>query len=359
MNPEHLAEIDDLNLQRAAHPLDPVIARRWCNMAFQLGQAHKVKSYAAQFYAAETKPLRQSEWARLAGQAALCGLKLEDALASFTVSLGHLCEMGEVGRVPVPNPGQNVIQAFGSGQAEELLWTTGASLAQAGFTAFPFAGTLLGLVREGRLLEFDKDIDLGLWIEDFKSCCNWLSSHGWIRIRAVPPYKDFAAFMDPRSNLTLDICGFKRIPSELAVEGGFHLEGYPQQYQSTRRFPWIELQARPTPAGDVWFIREPEPILAALYGDWLTPNPWWDGMISSHAMSEFTLLVRCYAYDRLLFRWSSGQIDRAWAYAHQIALKDSTDFVSIRAKKCLGQILAKINPDALIWPPKSTQRSKT
>lgn len=350
-----IALIEDLNRQRAASPHDAVVARQWSSLALRMGQYQKVRRCAARFYTQETDPIRLAEWSRLGGQAAFRQIKLDEALAAFAVSLMHLTEIGGRGQLPAATPQANKDNHFKSEAAEQLLWTTSAALARNGLAVFPFAGTLLGLVRNGQLLPFDKDIDLGIWCEDFDDCCHWLASQGWQPIPGLPPYTTFRAFLDPPSGLTLDIMSFLRMPAELNIIGGFQLEGYSQHYQSWRHYPWFELEKRRSPAGDVWCIKDPEAILEAIYGDWRRPNPWWDGMISSLAMTEFTLLIRCYAYDRLLMRWLSGQPERAWAYAHQILLKDPKDFPAIRAKQCLGKVLDSINPDALNWPPTSTR----
>ena len=351
---ETASSINELSRQRAVNPLDPAVARRWCAAALGQGQAQQVPAYAAQLYSQEKDPLRKAEWARLGAMAAFRLLHLEQALAAYTVSTGHLCELAESGRAPAPLPCSDAPNAFASGEAEALLWATGAALARAGFAAFPYSGTLLGLVREGSLLPFDKDIDLAIWSEDFGRCGAWLEQQGWRPLRDLPPYANFRAFLHPQSKLTLDLIGLKRYPHEKTMQGGFELAGYPEQYQSLRTFPLVELVQRATPAGEVWFVKESDPLLTALYGDWRTPNPAWDGMVSCGGLSEPTLLTRCYASDRLLERWFLGRLDRAWAYAHQILLKDPSDFSALRVRQSLGRLLALSNPGALNWPPKLT-----
>jgi hypothetical protein len=157
--------------------------------------------------------------------------------------------------------------------------------------------------------------------------------------------------MHPATRLTLDLLGLHRDPDGKTMCGGFELAGRPPQYQSLRRFPLVALKPRASPAGQVWSIKDVDAALTALYGDWRTPNPWWDGMVSCKGQAELTLLSRCYAYERLLERWFAGQIDRTWAYACQIVLKDATDLAAVRVKNCLSSLLAPDNPAALTWPP--------
>lgn len=359
MNAKLKAQIDAVNREHAANPLDAGVARRWCLLAHDLGQFDKVVRCAHQFYARADDPLEKLDWARISASALFSSLSLEDALHAYTNSLNLLCDLGEAGQLPQPKrPNARTVtsqQAFASGDAERLLWTTCAALAEAGFAAYPYAGTLLGLEREGKLLPYDKDIDLGIWIEQHEDCSHWLQRQGWQRVTQLLPFAYFHAFVDRRTQLTLDLVGMRRLSPEGGVLGGFFLPGRSAEYQSPRLFPWFEIERRTSSAGQCWYIREPETLLNALYGDWRTPNPWWDGMVSDLCITDNTLLWRCFAYGRLVARWSAGEPERAWAYAHQILLRDGDDETAGRAERCLTQILQRINPGALHWPPLSTR----
>ena len=341
-------ELDALNRARAQRPDDPEVATRWCAAAIRLGQAEKALRYAARLYAGEGEVFRRAHWARIVGQCALRMLRLETAQSAFALGIAHLSEMAEGGRVPPPRAPRGD-DALTTDDAMPLLRTTLTRLAAEGIVAFPFAGTLLGLVREGRVLPHDKDLDIAVWLEQHTACCERLLALGWQPHTDMPPYRGFRSFSDPASGITLDIVGLERRSEERIVVTGYELPGYPTQYQSLRRLPWIEAEAHAEPEGTSWRIREPEQVLTAMYGNWQVPNPRWDSMISHQGMDEVTLLVRCYGYDRMLARWSDGQLDRAWAYAHQL-LRDPGDLPALRAHRALGMALAQLDPEALKWP---------
>ena len=83
------------------------------------------------------------------------------------------------------------------GKAEKLLWTTCAELARLGIPAFPFAGTLLGLVRNGCLLDFDKDLDIAVWMESWDACCSALEEAGWARSPMRIEYSNYRDYVHP------------------------------------------------------------------------------------------------------------------------------------------------------------------
>lgn len=57
---------------------------------------------------------------------------------------------------------------FNSTTAQVRLWQVLAQLANSNIHAFATSGTLLGLVREGHLLPFDKDLDIGLPLPKYR-----------------------------------------------------------------------------------------------------------------------------------------------------------------------------------------------
>lgn len=359
MDTKIVTQIDALNQQRTANPLDAGIASRWCKLAIDLGQYDKALVCATQFYNRSTQPLSRLRWQRMRALALFRSLALEDALAAYSDCLNLLCDVGDSGQLPRPQPARLRVQnnqvAFESGAAQELMWATCNAMAAVGYAAFPFAGTLLGLVREGQLLPFDKDIDLGIWVEQHASCSEWLQRQGWQRVTQMLPFAHFHALVDPRTQLTLDLVGLRRLSPAEGVLGGFFLPGRSEQYQSARLLPWFDIEQRPSPAGHCWHIQAPDTILQALYGDWRTPNPWWDGMVSNVCITANTLLWRCFGYNRLIARWAAGEPERAWAYAHQILLRDPADLGAGRAKQCLTTLLQRIHPAALQWPPVTTR----
>ncbi|WPL15551.1 hypothetical protein Thiowin_00452 [Thiorhodovibrio winogradskyi] len=89
-------------------------------------------------------------------------------------------------------------------QLEQVL----AALCPAGFHAFATGDALLGLVRDGRLMDHDKDLDVVVPMDEFARACAHLMNldwqPAWIPVDAV----NFRAFVHRRRQLTLDLLGY-------------------------------------------------------------------------------------------------------------------------------------------------------
>lgn len=123
-----------------------------------------------------------------------------------------------------------------TGKAEQLLWATCAELASQGISAFPFAGTLLGIVRDGRLLDFDKDLDIAVCMESWEACCQALEKMGWRKVSMGLPYSNYRDYVHAEMGISLDLCGLQRRNAQQIV-GGFSLPGATPQ--TTSVFPYF------------------------------------------------------------------------------------------------------------------------
>ena len=343
---------------RNDHPLSSDVARLWCSLAMRTGRTAEVPTYAENIYAALQSDFHKAHWAHVLGTAHFMLLDLTAAQTWFIDTLNRLMTLAKAGKVP-PQTEKNKISrsdenVFVSGKAEQLLWSTCAELAKSNIQAFPYAGTLLGLVRNGRLLEFDKDLDIAVWMDSWEACCAALEQSGWARAPMRIEYANYRDYIHPELGITLDVCGLQR--EKHRITGGFSLPGYPDDYQRTAVFPSIDLIQQDTKYGAAWFPREPEKILTAFYGDWRTPNPHWDTVVSARNLENFTLLVRCYAYHRLAQHWLTGNLEKAWYYAHQIALKDPDDTIALRSRQWLEQVMMRLKREIPTWPDNRRQR---
>lgn len=344
---------------KSEQPLSQDIARLWCSVAMRTNRTVEALAYAARIYASVSGDFYKAHWAHVLGTASFVLLDLPSAQTHFNRSLNHLMALSKSGKVPPQKkeakPRQPDRNVFLSGKAESLMWETCAQLAKHGIHAFPYAGTLLGLVRSGRLLEYDKDLDIAVWMESWEACCAELERAGWVRSSMRIDYANYRDYIHPELGVTLDVCGLHRINSQ-HITGGFELSDYPPEYQRISVFPSFDLIQRETAFGSCWFPRKPEIILDAFYGDWRTPNPHWDTVISAQNLKSFTLLVRCYAYHRLAQNWLLGDLSKAWCYAHQIALKDPDDTIALRSKQWLERALNRLNRPIPDWPKNQKQK---
>jgi len=348
------ALLDPLKIE---NPLSQDVARLWCSLAMRTGRAADVPAYAAKIYTHVQGDFHKAHWAHVLGTASFVLLDLSSAQAHFTDASNHLMALARTGKIPPQKEPVKLLQTeeniFVSGKAEQLLWTTCAQLARLDIPAFPFAGTLLGLVRNGCLLDFDKDLDIAVCMESWDGCCAALEQAGWARSPMRIEYANYRDYVHPELGITLDVCGLQARGKQIV--GGFALPGYPGEYQRVSVFPKFDLTQRETDYGTVWFPRQPEKILTAFYGDWRTLNPHWDTVVSALNLESFTLLVRCYAYHRLIQRWLVGDLSKAWCYAHQIALKDPDDVLALRSRQWLERALTRLKRKIPAWPKNQRQ----
>ncbi len=340
-------------------PLSQDVARLWCSLVMRTNRAAEALPCAARVYAHVHGDYYKAHWAHVLGTANFILLDLPAAQIHFSRSLNHLMALAKSGKVPPQRKGGKTQSAgdnaFASGKAEQLLWITCAQLAKQGIQAFPYAGTLLGLVRHGRLLEFDKDLDIAVWMNSWDSCCAALEKAGWVRAPMRIDYANYRDYIHPELAITIDVCGLQQ-NGDRHITGGFALPDYPADYQRVSVFPVFDLEQRETGYGNVWYPQQPETILTAFYGDWRTPNPNWDTVISALNLKNFTSLVRCYAYHRLAQHWLTGDLAKAWCYAHQVVLKDPDDILALRSRQWLERALNRLNREIPVWPKQQKQK---
>ena len=245
---------------------------------------------------------------------------MHDALVEVLDTFAELTAQGETLRNETLAP-----PPWDEAEVTRALWLVLAQLKRAGCGAFPFAGTLLGLERDGRLLANDDDADLAVWLEDFSLACRTLEAIGFMRATNVPPFGNVATFVLREPSLSLDLFGIRREPEQQRLVGGTWLYGRPPSHQRIVHYPWFELVSRPGPAGDVWWPKPPDALLRALYGDWRTPQPEWDSLVSCRALQDTNLQWRCWSYKRLSDQWRSGDLQRTRGLLEQILARAPGD----------------------------------
>jgi hypothetical protein len=207
----------------------------------------------------------------------------------------------------------------------QALWLVLAQLKRAGCSVFPFAGTLLGLERDGRLLANDDDADLAVWLEDFRLACRTMEAIGFMPAANSPPFGNVATFVLLQPRLSVDLFGIRREPEHQRLVGGAWLYGKPPSHQRIVHYPWFDLASRQGPAGAVWWADPADTLLTALYGDWRTPQPEWDSLVSCRALQETNLQWRCWSFKRLCDQWRGGDVKRTRRLLDQILARAPGD----------------------------------
>lgn len=257
------------------------------------------------------------------GLAGVRSALLEGALDRMHTQLVHtldaLAEVTRAGMVPVQD--QPPAPPWDEAAATEMLWRLLARLRADHCRVFPYAGTLLGLERDGRLRQDDQHADLAVWLEDYALAGRVLHDAGLRRLTEAPPFDNMATWVDPDSGRAIDLFGLLRDPVRERVQGGLWLYGRPTTWQSVLHLPWFELADRPGPAGPVWWPAQPEAVLQALYGDWRTPRPQWDSHVSNRAVQDLNLSWHCWALRSLCRRWVTGDLPSTLRLLEQIAMR--------------------------------------
>ncbi|HEX5953606.1 MAG TPA: tetratricopeptide repeat protein [Rhodanobacteraceae bacterium] len=303
---QHEQELGILQLERAVRLDDRAVAP-----LLELGQA-----YTATNRFADAKGLLEKAL-EIAGKASQAHLiygtflhkqgKLPDAAAHFRTALALMLDHPAEAAVPKRR------QDFDKPEVERLLWTTLSQLALAGVHAFAAFGTLLGIVREGALLPFDKDLDLGLPHNELDLAARCLVANGWGEVPhgfAVNP----RSFLHLKLQVTIDVTGFAVDQQSGATYEGIWIEGIPAEWNRLTRWDTIDLVKATSPEGSpIWTLADPEGWLRTLYGDWRTPDPDFDTIIAARNLCGFSLMTQCYALGRIYARWESGNLRKALA----------------------------------------------
>lgn len=251
--------------------------------------------------------LQQIEAGLAGARAALLQGELAQMHAQLVRTLDALAAVTRAGLVPRQ---ERAATPWDGKVALQLVWQLLARLKAEHCHVFPYAGTLLGLERDGRLLPNDKDADFAVWLEDFALAGRVLQGLGLRRATDVPPFGNMATYVEPRTGCSVDLFGLRRDPVHGRIEGGAWLYGRPADWQRVLHLPWFELAARDAPAGAVWWPSAPGDLLQACYGDWRTPQPEWDSQVSNLSLQELNLSWQAWALQSLCQRWLTGDLAR-------------------------------------------------
>ena len=174
--------------------------------------------------------------------------------------------------------------------ANECFRRTVAALNQTGKPWFAQGGTLLGLWRDGQLMAHDKDLDFGLWVQDFDYSIHqamagqglsiwlqktWDSPHGRARLDAF--------HLDGK--VSVDLIYWTSVD---AGSSAFSMRQRPREVVEYHypRFQGIDYWR--SPLGWVQVPLAPEAWLNQAYGpDWVEPNPGWSNRNSPSTRRVF------------------------------------------------------------------------
>lgn len=243
---------------------------------------------------------------------------------------------------------------FDDPRIEAVMWRTLSVLAAAQIHAFPVSGTLLGLVREGHLLPFDKDLDFGLPFDEMATACSCLIANGWVEVNQDLRLVNPRGFYHPKHKVALDLCGFLVDTSREVVIGGFWQNSQPWSVQRVTEYPFpLRLKQVHRPEGYVWSLEDPEAWLVAVYGaDWKIPDPDFDTVLAAKNLRGFSLLTQCYAFMRISRYWQDGRLSKALATTRHCLRHLPDDPLLLQAEAALAKAVSPASKKLTNLEPK-------
>jgi hypothetical protein len=212
--------------------------------------------------------------------------------------------------------------------AERALLDLKADLDAGGFAFFLISGTLLGSVREGRVLEHDKDLDVGVPADvDMAAMRAHLQTTGRFRIRPLQVQTIVRAIH--ANGTSIDIFRHWLEDGQMVHQG---------QKAKWRNTPFT-LKSREFLGATFQVPSDPELYLAENYGDWKTPAKDFDTVVDTPNMrvTDRDHLI-WYYYTGLHNYYASGsgvRFAKIWA-----ALKDTAPVDAEISSKIAEQLAA-------------------
>ncbi|WP_404375195.1 tetratricopeptide repeat protein [Vreelandella aquamarina] len=232
---------------------------------------------------------------------------LPEAVDYYRQSLEELIKLAP----PGDKSAADAEETFDVERHEDTLWELLAQLKKAGVQAFPAFGTLLGLVRDGQLLPFDKDVDICIPFNQMPKAGKCLAAHGWKEVKNSFGMVSPRAFTNPQKRLSIDLFALSYDPQEKVAVTGFIMPKIPFDWNYLLKFPGMDLQVNQRPHGAVWELKDPVPLLESLYGKgWKEPDPYFATFGGEPGLVSFSYLTQCYAYIRLYKYWTKGSFKK-------------------------------------------------
>lgn len=263
--------------------------------------------------------------------------RLPEAVDYYRQGLEKLIELPP----PRDKSAADAESTFAVERHEDTLWEMLAQLNAAGVQAFAAFGTLLGLVRDGQLLPFDKDVDICIPYNQMKQATDCMEKNGWSEVKNSMGMVSPRAFSHPKKGLAVDIFALSFDPEEQAIVTGFIMPEVPWEWNYLMKFPPMDLKQTQRPHGKVWELKQPEGFLHAVYGNsWKEPDPYFASFGGEHGLIRFSYLTQCYAYIRLFIYWGKGSFKKMDALLYHMCRHQPDDEVLQNARTTVQQHLA-------------------
>lgn len=204
--------------------------------------------------------------------------------------------------------------------ADEAILALHDALQALGVPFFLTFGTLLGVIRDGRLLDHDKDMDIGLFFDvPRKKLLDDLKPFGFLPDSNLGTVQDDDPLFNysvakKDNNIAIDFFFFKEEGDKLVT--GIDFPNCPLRWA----FPRFDLSKR-TWLGKTWFVPNPPgTFLESVYGKtWTIPDPYFDTLLSGKNRNKAADgYITCVVYGKLCDHLRRCSWDKALGLIEQI-----------------------------------------
>lgn len=189
---------------------------------------------------------------------------------------------------------------------------------------FPAFGSLLGLIRDGKLMDYDKDADIGVYIDDYQELFSL------VKLICEKEYF-FAPSMvkDPKESHWWNVSVTnKKTGAVVDIFFFHHLNNndYAGVYTHNAVIKWqfkaLKLIKATLVGKEYWIPENPEAHLEEIYGDWRTPVSVWDSLLNCPNLTEDSQLgVLSFGLERLYHAIQKRNIKKLDNYYNTLTQK--------------------------------------
>jgi hypothetical protein len=177
------------------------------------------------------------------------------------------------------------------GVAFNMLLDIREAFRQQGTQFFLTLGTALGAVRDGDLIAFDRDIDVGFLFEELEGPVLFMDRLKALRFTVIPvsaPFKEIRAFKLRRDGVNADLAGYMRWHRKRYCVSSLHDYALVYPADMLERLDLAHLR------GEVFCVPSPpEEYLELQYGrTWRVPSKSWDPKKSPARRNHFLKRLR-------------------------------------------------------------------
>jgi hypothetical protein len=299
----YLSAINIVNQLKESHPGDFRVQYTWLVLASFMHNHKEVVRYGPAIKQFASDEVTRGKIEYIVASAAWSESDFTKACEGQIKSIVHFCEASKEEIYPdrQKNAGPKRLDRFPG--IKDYALRLFSDLKKAGLKCSPFYGSLLGLIREGSIIDHDKDIDLICHIDDFEVVCNWFADQGY-RNSGPTTYFNHRGFKHPKFGAQIDLNGYTNADNT-SITGFSRFQGDP--YGLIQQFDKLDFNSVEVNGVEVYMPTESEKVLEKLYGEnWSVSDPDYVPFVMDNSVLD-NLGARFYRFHHFIKAWHTGQ----------------------------------------------------